>query len=129
MPRTAMVTIAETEYEITELKSRQNRAWREQLESHFEELAEVLEGAPETDLTDGQSLGSLVRSVSGKLLGSVDIICALVIAYDDRIEASLDDAYDSEIMDAFVGVLGLAYPFGSTVTKLIQQIGSTTKPT
>lgn len=125
--RTAMIVLADTEYEVAELKSRQNRAWREKLEGHFQELAAALENAPDTELNDTQAVASLVRTVSGKLLGSVDLIIELVVAYDSVLETAIDDAYDSEILDAFVAILGLAYPFGSTISRLVNQIGSLNK--
>jgi hypothetical protein len=127
MPRMAKITLADTEYEVVELKSRQNRVWREKLEGHFQELATALENAPDMELNDTQALANLVRSVSGKLLGSVDIIVDLVAAYDPALGAAVDDAYDSEILDAFVSILGLAYPFGSTINRLMTQIGSLNK--
>jgi len=127
MPRTATIILADTEYLVTELKSRQNRAWRGQLEGHFQELATVLESAPDTELNDTQAVANLVRTVSGKLLHSVDLITELVVAYDPQLETAIDDAYDSEILDAFVAILGLAYPFGSTIQRLVSQIGSLNK--
>jgi hypothetical protein len=127
--RTVTITLADTEYEVAELKSRQNRVWREKLEGHFQELADVLEDAPEMELSDSQSLAKLVRTVGGKLLKSVDLITELVISYDPRLEQSLDEAYDSEILDAFTSILGLAYPFGSTIQRLAAQIGSLSNQT
>lgn len=127
MPRKVTVTLSDTKYEVVELKSRLNRTWRKKLEGHFQELATALENAPDTELGDTQAIGGLVRTVSGKLLQSVDLIGELVAAYDSDLKTALDDAYDSEILDAFVAILGLAYPFGSTIQRLVNQIGSMNK--
>lgn len=121
--RTAKVTLNGQEHTIEECRSRDNRKWREKLEVHFSELAQMLEGVPDADITDGQALAGLVRSVSSKLLRSVDIITDLLVEYAPDLKPVIDEAYDSEILDAFTAVLGLAYPFGSLLSKL-KELGS-----
>jgi len=124
--RTVKVTLGGTTHTVQELRSRENAAWRQELESHFEDLAQLLDDAPGLDLTDGQALAGLVRSVSGKLLRSVDVIRELVLAYAPDLEGALDEAYDSEMLDAFTKILGLAYPFGSVLESLLKvaELGS-----
>ena len=126
MPKSVKVFLDGKEYTITEKRSRDNAAWRVKLEVPFQDLAGLLESAPGADLTDGQSLANLVRSVSGMLLGSIETVTGLLAEYDPSLP--LDDAYDSEILDAFSAVLGLAYPFGSLLPRL-RQLGSLAKPT
>lgn len=126
MPKTVTVILDGNEYTITEKRSRDNAAWRKLLEEPFQDLAGLLESAPGADLTDGQSLATLVRSVSGMLLGSIDTVTGLLAEYAP--DLPLADAYDSEILEAFTGVLGLAYPFGSILGKL-RAIGSQVKAT
>ncbi|NIS82591.1 MAG: hypothetical protein GTO14_20865, partial [Anaerolineales bacterium] len=121
MPKSVTVTLNETEYTITELRSRQNAEWRKKLEGPFSELVSLLQDAPETELTDMQALANLVRSVSGLLLHSIDTVKALLAEYAPHLP--LDDAYDSEILDAFTEVLSLAYPFGRLIAKA-RQLGS-----
>ena len=121
MPKTVTVTLDGNEYTITEKRSRDNAAWRGKLEVPFQDLAGLLESAPGADLTDGQSLAALVRSVSGMLLGSIEIVTGLLADYAP--DLPLEDAYDSEILEAFTEVLGLAYPFGSLLAK-VRTIGS-----
>lgn len=118
MPKTVAVTLNEKQYQITELRSRENAAWRKKLEEPFKGLAQTLEQAPETELTDTQALAGLVRSMSGLLLGSVDLVRDLLISYAPQLEDALPEAYDSEILDAFTKILGLAYPFGVVIDKL-----------
>jgi len=126
MPKSVTVTLDGKEYTITEKRSRENAAWRVKLEGPFQDLAGLLESAPGTDLTDGQSLAALVRSLSGMLLGSIDTVTGLLAEYDPALP--LVDAYDSEILEAFGAVLGLAYPFGSLLPRL-RQIGQLGKVT
>jgi len=118
MPKTITVTLDDKEYKITELRSRPNAAWRKKLEGPFAELAQGLTQAPETDLTDMQALGHLVQRASGLLLGSIDLVKQLTIDYAPDLAGAIDNAYDSEILEVFTGILGLAYPFGSLIGKI-----------
>lgn len=116
--KTATIEIDGDEYTVQELRSRDNAAWREKLQVHFDEIADVLEA----ELADGRVLADVVRSVSGKLVQSVDIVRKLVADYAP--DLPLDEAYDSEVIEAFTAVLGLAYPFGAAVERLIRRAGS-----
>lgn len=116
--KTATIEIDGDEYTVQELRSRDNAAWREKLQVHFDEIADVLEA----ELADGRVLADVVRSVSGKLVQSVDIVRKLVADYAP--DLPLDEAYDSEVIEAFAVVLGLAYPFGAAVERLIRRAGS-----
>ena len=124
--RTVKVLIGDQSHTIAELHSRANAAWREKLENQFEELAQILDSLPEFDITDGQMLANLVRSVSGKLLRSVDTLYELVLDYAPDLKDALEEAYDSEMLDIFTKILGLAYPFGSMLTKVLElaELGS-----
>lgn len=121
--RSVRVTLDGQEYAINELRSRANAEWRKRLEEPFGELAGALESAPAADLTDGQALGGLVRSVSGMLLRSVETVKGLLVGYAPELEPVMGEAYDSEILDAFVEVLQLAYPFGGILER-VRGIGS-----
>jgi hypothetical protein len=111
-----MVTLDGQAHTVQELRSKANRAWRQRLEGEFQTLAQALSEAPTIDLADGQALAALVRSVSGQLLGSVEILTGLVADYAPGLP--LEDAYDSEVLEAFTAILGLAYPFGSMLDRL-----------
>ena len=116
MPKQITVILDDREYTITEKRSKANAEWRKELGGPFAQLVDLLEMGPNVELTDMASLANLVRSVSDLLLNSVDMITDLVRSYAP--DLPLDDAYDSEIMDAFTEVLSLAYPFGSLLTKI-----------
>ncbi len=124
--KTVTITLDETEYQVEELRSRANAAWRAQLETHFEELAQALDGMGALELANGAALGGLVRTVSGKLLRSVTLVGDLVVAYAPQLEEAREEAYDSELLDAFTQILSLAYPFGVILERarqLISQVG------
>ena len=123
MPRKVIIELDGETYEVTELRSRENAAWRRKLEEPFSELAEKLEGAPDVELTDVASVAGLVRSVGGTLLQSIDLVKGLVIAYAPRLGDAVEDAYDSEILEAFGHILELAYPFGGLIRRL-KELGS-----
>jgi hypothetical protein len=118
MPKTVEVVLNESTFTIGELRSRENAAWRRKLEEPFKELAGMLERAPDTELTDLQSIAQLVRTVGSTLLESIDMVKGLLIAYAPNLESVIEDAYDSEILAAFEKVLGLAYPFGGLIQRL-----------
>ena len=104
--RTATITLNGKKYEIQEKRRKENRAWREKLEVHFADIKEVLN----TDIDTTQGLSSIVGVLSAKIVGSVDIVCDLVADYAP--DLPLDDVYESDIVEVFWTVLGLAYPFG-----------------
>ena len=116
MPKSIKVLLNDQEYTITEKRSRENAEWRKELGGPFSQLVDLLEMGPDVELNDLQSLANVVRSVSGLLLNSVDTIKGLLASYAEM--PDLDNAYDSEIVEAFTGVLALAYPFGSLLTKI-----------
>ena len=116
--KTVKVTLNDQEFEIVELRSRANAAWRKSLQGPFDELAQTLEGAPEIDLTDGAGIADLIQKASGLAIGSVDILVRLLLEYAPQLEEAAAEAYDSELIGAFVAVLGLAFPFGSVISKI-----------
>lgn len=116
MPKTATVTLDGTEYTITELRPKANAAWRARLREPFSELAALLESGPDTEITDLASLANVVRSVSGLLFESIDTLTALLAEYAP--DLPLDDAYESEQLEAFTEVLSLAFPFGALAARI-----------
>jgi hypothetical protein len=133
--RTVSVTLGGQAYEIRELKSRRNAEWRQRLKEPFDALASALEQAPGTDVGDTQSVAGVVRQFASLLFNSIDTISGLLFEYSPELQTDreriLEEAYDSEIFDAFVAVLGLAYPFGSLAGKLrdLAVPGSRSRPT
>ena len=120
--RTAKVVLNGQTYTVEELRSRANQAWRARLQDVFNEVAGALQNAPALELSDGQAVGNLVLLLAQRVVGAVDLIRDLVEQYAP--ELPLDEAYDSEIMAAFVAILGLAYPFGEAIQSVTTRLGS-----
>ncbi len=134
--RSVEVTLGGKPYKVTELPTRQNAAWRKELQSHFGALAALLSNAPSTKLADLADVGTLLTALSGQLIGSIETITDLVLAYMPGVDGKKlgEAAYDSEILEAFAKILTLAFPFGVWGEKalpMIQQISrlSANKPT
>lgn len=121
--RSVTVVLEGQEFEVTELRRRDSREWRERLEAEFGELSDAIQGAPDVELTDAQALGNLIRSVMGRVLRAPDIVADFLVDYAPNLKDAVEDGYDSEIIEAFIQVVGLAYPFGSAVQRLATQIG------
>lgn len=119
MARTATVTLGGREYEVRALPFRANQRWRGRLGETFEGLIEAIEQGPGTELSDLGSIGRMMRQVRDLAMGSVgqmlDLVCEYapgIASERERIEA---EAYDEEIVDAFLEVVKLAFPFGRVV--------------
>jgi hypothetical protein len=116
-------------YTVRELPSRKSKAWRESLETPLRallsETTDLLNARLSTD-----AVLPLLGSATDAALGSIDTIFELLCGYAPEVEKDaervLDEAYDSEIVDAFKEVLGLAYPFGrmASMVKGLIQLGS-----
>jgi len=118
--RSVTVKLGGKEYIVYELKARQNQTWRAQLKTRFETLADVIGNAPATELnTTGVS--GLIRNITNLVMDSIGDVREAILAYSPELSADRlfieENAYDSEIMDAFMEVLTLAFPFGNLVKK------------
>ncbi len=124
MPRSTTVMLGGKTYVVEELRARANADWRKRLAGPFGDIAGKLSAMGMIELSDGQALGDLVRSLSGTLIGSIETIKDLVFSYSPVLrqdEKRLgEEAYDSEFLDAFIEILKLAYPFGSWLGKLME---------
>jgi len=132
--RSVTVKLGGKEYIVYELKARQNQTWRAQLKTRFETLADVIGNAPATELnTTGVS--GLIRNITNLVMDSIGDVREAILAYSPELSADRlfieENAYDSEIMDAFMEVLTLAFPFGNLVKKAsgLIESGPPNKPT
>jgi hypothetical protein len=134
------LTIGEKKYTINELPRRQNAAWREQFQEEFVEIAGFVQEiaskkvsnligsnghAPDGQANEadaGETIAGIVEQVAIQVNGSIDRMANLLISYSPEMTADREHveekAYDSEILDGFTAVLGLAYPFGSLLSQL-----------
>ena len=136
--RSIEITLGGQTYIVRELPVRKNAGWRKALGVPFAELVQTLQAAPDSRIDTPRDLAELVKSLSGLLIGSIDTLVDLLIAYSPELTAARaaieENAFDSEILEAFAAVLGLAFPFGTwkgqlgTLINQLSAIGSTAKP-
>ncbi|MCB0106908.1 MAG: hypothetical protein KDE53_13395 [Caldilineaceae bacterium] len=126
--RTETVTLGDREYTLTELPLRKARAYRERLREPFGNLVDLFERTPNTEIDNARQVAQLMRTLSDTLLNSVDMVVELLLDYDERLDREYieENAYGSQVVDAFIAVLGLTFPFfgNSRVNKAMAAIGS-----
>jgi len=122
MQANAKVTLGGVEYELRPLTMRPAAAFRAQIGERMGTLVDGLGKLERTELDQFDQMAGLVRLVGQAALGSVDQIAEWLFEYSpelasdrERIEA---EAYDDEIIAAFVEVLKQLFPFGSLAKSL-----------
>lgn len=133
MARTIQVVLGEQERQVPVLTRQAASAWRRlaaEKIAEFTPLAEKLMAMADSGQTvEFSDLGALVSGLARPLLvDSLDTVAELLAAYAPEMAGVIDEAYDDEVLDAFVEVVKSAFPFESART-LIRTIGSTTKAT
>ncbi len=132
--KTIEVTVAGRKYLITPLSIRKNRKWRKQFDSPIKDAANLLAeigSFVDVEYEDTrQMIGRVGQAVSGSLspivehlLASSDTITEAVFDYSPAMKEDQDyieeNGYDTEIVDAFLEILGLAFPFGQAIRGLM----------
>jgi len=129
--RTERVELAGQEYVIEELPLRKNAEWRQLLNAELQEWADLMGNAQEVDATNLTGVLPILRHASDMVMQSPERIAEMVFAYSDAIgtqrEHVLDHAYESELVDAFMACVRLAFPFGR-LTRLVTQLAATGSP-
>lgn len=133
--RSEQIIIAGQEYEVVELPMRRNAEWRHQLQDALMPMADLMQQS-QTVSMDANSAGDVVgiiRKAGLMLIESPDTITDLVFSYAPELEKDrdrvLENAYDSEVMDAFTAVLRLAFPFGRLLSTVRALAASGASPT
>lgn len=126
--RTEAVTLAGREYKMAELPLRKNAAWRQLLGAELEQWGQLLGQTNEVDLNNLSGVLPVLRRAGDMVLQSPERIADLVFAYCPDIAAEretiLDNAYESELVEAFSACVKLAFPFGK-LTSLVTQFAAT----
>ena len=126
------LTIGEKTYTVNELPRKKNAAWREAFQNEFVEIASFIQGLAGIEVSSGEVIANIVEQVAVQVNGAVDRMADLLISYSPEMTADRDyieeEAYDSQILDGFTAVLGLAYPFGSLM-KQLQTLAATGRST
>lgn len=152
-----LVSLADRTYTVKKLPMKGNKRWRKKLEGPFADLAgilgnmddlELMSDVTQVDAKTGEkvktgttvnftSISGVVGSFSRVLLGSIDLLMDLLFEYSPELAADREyieeNAFDEEALAALVGVLKLAYPFGTvwemvTGSRLEGQIQRSTGP-
>lgn len=114
---TISISIAGRDYKVNSLTIRKSSEWRKQLGSSFEGLVDAMQSAPAVEVTNLASIGNIIESVKGALINSLDTVLDLVCAYAPEIHQDRarieEEAYDQEIVEAFLRILSLAFPLGA----------------
>ncbi|MCB8942541.1 MAG: hypothetical protein H6658_02075 [Ardenticatenaceae bacterium] len=116
------LTIGEKTYTVNELPRKKNAAWREAFQNEFVEIASFIQGLAGIEVSSGEVIANIVEQVAVQVNGAIDRMADLLISYSPEMTADRsyidENAYDSQILDGFTAVLGLAYPFGSLMKQL-----------
>ena len=126
------VVLGECTYEIAELPARKNAGWRKELEERLQPLLSIVEKAGagrQVEIT--AELTANIRQAVQLVVTAPDVATEFLFAYSPELAAHreriMETVYDSELMPAFMTVLGLAYPLGS-LAKLVS-LASGSMPT
>lgn len=117
------VKLGGREYSIKRLPVRKSKAWRTRFSSEFDRVAgDILQLTNWETISLGDAKSAIIAGKDAifRVLDEIafELVCdyAPEIAQDrERIE---DEAYDNEIVEAFVKVLGLAFPLDTLVKTL-----------
>jgi len=131
MPRSCLIALGSREYTVAELPRKHNRAWLHMISEPAKRLGEQIGNLGDLDIKEWADL----RDIGGQMISDLmalidtdnmlDLLCQYAPEIGTEREQIEDDdeLYDSQIVQAFVGVLGIASPFG-TITQLFQKLAS-----
>lgn len=111
-----IVKLGGQDYTIRELPARKNAEWRRRFEVEAQPILGLIRTAAEgQELGGAEDLMRIAGEVSKMLFEAPDKLYNLLFAYVPELDSEtiLDSAYDSELTEAFMGVLRLAFPFGA----------------
>ena len=132
--KTVQAKIAGREYTISPLPIKKNREWRKQFDAPIQDAANLLAevgGYADREFEDtGKMVGEIGKAVSGSLptvinhlLGSADTITKAVFDYSPELRKDKkhieENGFDQEIVNCFLTILGLAFPFGQAIQGLL----------
>lgn len=110
------ITLGEKEFTITERPRKSNKEYRDWLVNQkLQPLMAEVERAMAANIGSLQTI-AIVKALISKIGVSIDDIADAVFSYPTPKPwsgADEDNAYDSQIVEAFAEVLKLAFPFGS----------------
>lgn len=109
-------------YVVTELPSRANAAWRGRLQDFLNDVRDIVAVDPSTRLSL-DFVSDLLGKIQERVVGSIGIISDLLFDYSPELSENREHiestCYDSEIVDAFLQVLKLAFPFFGSLPEIL----------
>jgi hypothetical protein len=134
MARVITVKLGDEEVQIEQLRTRATSEWRKQVAEPAEavvlQVAKVIDWRS-VDTDDLAALRDLIGAVRPLLFDFIDTVRGLVVAYAPSLRERIEDAYDDEVIAAFLAIVRVAFPLGEIqrAVSLITNLGSPTPPT
>ncbi len=126
MPRTAEVTIDGKPYTLTEPRLRAAEEWRQRFTALlWDDMADLLPQIPNIEINSPADILTLAHQYMPLLLQKVAAVGDLCVQFDPAFE----NAYQSEIINAFPKVVDLAFPFGALLSLGTALAGASEEPT
>lgn len=124
------ITLGGRSYTLRPLPMRPASRIRKEIGSLLETVQSQATALSASEVTDAGALVNLVVSLSQMALGSIDTIAEWLFAYspelaEDR-EWIVDNAYDDEIVSAFLEMVKQLFPFGSLTSSLTGLVAQAT---
>lgn len=129
MSRTITLTLAERTYEVPMAPIQRAKAWRKQLRKPLSELLALISTNISVELNSVKDLIALADTLIPVLMDAPETIFQLLIAYAPALKAEQAfleaNAYDDELVTAFLAVLRAAFP----LDRLTSLLGPANPPT
>jgi hypothetical protein len=129
MSRTITLTLAERTYEVPMAPIQRAKAWRKQLRKPLGDLLTLISTDLNTELNSVKDLVALADKLIPVLMDAPETIFQLLLAYAPALkveQAFLEaNAYDDELVTAFLAVLKAAFP----LDRLTSLLGPASPPT
>ncbi|MEI8164809.1 MAG: hypothetical protein WCG26_00460 [Chloroflexales bacterium] len=144
MPRTLTLTLAERDYAVPVAAIKQTRAWRAQLKAPLDDLLALVSTNLTVELAALSDLIGLADKFLPVLMDAPETLFNLLVAYAPLLEAEREfleaNAYDDEVVTAFLAVLKVVFPLEvltgllgpaspATLKRLPTPLGDGTPPT
>lgn len=117
------VSFGGVEYPIKVLPIRESAIWREKFAGKVTEVIALMDGEGGTD--------DFINAFRKTFFDTPELIIEMVFSYAPDLpkETILETGTDAEMMEALMGVVNLAYPFGKGLLGMIGMIASRRAPT
>lgn len=119
MPKSVTVMLGGTEFEVVELPARSNVAWRKLLQESVVGLVDRGVNLSETAVGEGTDTAQALDGVMELVAQAPEMAIRLMREYSPAIDQAWNEieelVYESEVIDAFMQVCKLAFPFGKLV--------------